>query len=40
MENLSTAQLEIASGLWPKKFFASDEAWLAYVSKWFNKIIK
>jgi len=37
---MSENDLQLAETAWPKKFFASEEAWLAYVNKWFPKITK
>lgn len=31
-------EIELAAQLWPQSLFASHEAWLAYVSKWWSKL--
>lgn len=35
---ISSAELEMAASIWPKSSFASEEAWLAYVQKWWPKL--
>ena len=39
-ETLSPVELQMAETLWPKSFFASHDAWLTYVEKWFPIITK
>jgi hypothetical protein len=38
METIPAPLLEMAEKLWPVSAFASREAWLAYVHKWWPKL--
>lgn len=33
-------EIEMAAQLWPQSLFASHEAWLAYVNKWWPRLPK
>ena len=37
---LSAAQLELTASLWPKRFFATESAWIDYVAKWYPIVTK
>lgn len=40
MNSLLPYEIEMAAQLWPQSLFASHEAWLAYVNKWWPRLPK